>query len=61
MPETLLQQLSGTALDLDRLQEVVRAYAPIFEEISRLKDLDLKTTHPAVIFEPTAPYRVSAR
>ena len=53
----LLKRLSGTTLGTDRLREVVAAYESIFEEISRLKELDLRDVHPAVLFEPTAPYR----
>ncbi len=54
---TLLAQLSGTPLDSERLKAVLAAYAPILEEISRLRTLDLRDVHPAVIYEPTAPYR----
>jgi hypothetical protein len=53
----LLQRLSGTTLGAERLREVVAAYESIFEEISRLRELDLHDVHPAVLFEPTAPYR----
>ena len=53
----LLAQLSGTPLDSDRLRAVLAAYAPILEEIARLRTLDLRDVHPAVIYEPTAPYR----
>ena len=48
-------------LDLDlspeRLQEVLAGYRDIFAEIEKLRTLDLTDTHPAVVFEPTAPYR----
>jgi hypothetical protein len=48
-------------LDLDlpaeRLQEVLAAYRDILVEIDRLRTLDLTDVHPAVVFEPTAPYR----
>jgi hypothetical protein len=50
-------RLSGSPLDAQRLQEVLAAYAPILEEIARLRELDLQDVHPAVIFEPTAAYR----
>ena len=50
-------RLSGTPLDAQRLQEVLAAYAPILEQIARLRELDLQEVHPAVIFEPTAAYR----
>lgn len=54
---TLLAHLSGTPLDSERLQAVLAAYAPILEEIARLRTLDLREVHPAVIYDPTAPYR----
>lgn len=54
---TLLARLSGTPLDSERLQAVLAAYAPVLEEIARLRTLDLRDVHPAVIYEPTAPYR----
>jgi hypothetical protein len=53
----LLERLSGTTVGSERLREVVAEYAPIFEEISRLQELDLRDVHPAVLYEPTAPYR----
>lgn len=53
----LLAQLTGTPLDSPRLQVVLAAYAPILEEIARLRTLDLRDVHPAVVYEPTAPYR----
>ena len=53
----LLQRLSGSALGAERLQQVLRVYAPIFEEIARLRELDLQDVHPAVVYEPTAAYR----
>jgi hypothetical protein len=52
-----LIRLSGTPLDEKRLREVIAAYAPIHEEIIRLRKLDLSDVHPAVIFEPTAAWR----
>jgi hypothetical protein len=52
-----LVRLSGTTLGADRLREVIAAYAPIHEEIIRLRELDLSEVHPAVIFEPTAAWR----
>ena len=47
----------GVLLDWPRLQAVLAAYAPILEEIARLRTLDLRDVHPAVVYEPTAPYR----
>jgi hypothetical protein len=53
----LLEQLSGASLGNERLRQVVAAYAPILEEIARLRELDLRDLHPAVLYEPTAAYR----
>lgn len=47
----------GLDLPPERLQEVLTAYRAIGKEIARLRELDLTDTHPAIIFEPTAPYR----
>ena len=49
--------MSGTSLASERLRQVVAAYAPILEEIARLRELDLSDVHPAVLYEPTAAYR----
>lgn len=57
----LVARLAGSTLSPDRLAEVLKAYEPIFEEIAKLRALDLTDVHPAVIFEPTAPYRRSKR
>jgi hypothetical protein len=54
---TLLESCSGTTFGSERLQQVYAAYAPILEEIAKLRSLDLSDVHPAVVFEPTVPYR----
>ena len=43
----------------DRLSQNLESYAEILHEIRKLRDLDLTDVHPAVNFEPTAPYRKS--
>ncbi len=48
-------------LSLERLQEVLAGYRDIFAEIEKLRTLDLTDTHPAVVFEPTAPYRANKK
>lgn len=55
--QAVLAQLLGTPLDSERLQAVLAAYAPILEEIGKLRTLDLRDVHPAVVYEPTASYR----
>ena len=53
----ILRLLSGSPLSPQRLAELLAAYEPILAEIARLRTLDLRDVHPAVIFEPTAVYR----
>lgn len=52
------RDILGLDLPPARLQEVLTAYRAIAAEIARLRELDLTDTHPAIIFEPTAPYRL---
>ena len=49
--------LFGLDLSPERLQEVLAAYVNILAEIRKLRALDLTDVHPAIVFEPTAPYR----
>lgn len=53
----LIERLSGSTVGSARFLEILSEYESIFQEISRLRELDLQDIHPAVIFEPTAPYR----
>ncbi len=41
----------------ERLKLNLASYTEILEEIKKLRALDLTDVHPAIIFEPTAPYR----
>jgi hypothetical protein len=50
-------ELFGLDLAPERLQEVLAAYAGILAEVNKLRALDLTDVHPAIVFEPTAPYR----
>lgn len=49
--------LSGLDLPAERLLAVHSAFRPILDEIRKLRELELQSIHPAVIFEPTAVYR----
>lgn len=51
------RDLFGLDLPPERRQEVLEAFRAIHAEIQRLRALDLTDVHPAVVFEPTAPYR----
>lgn len=44
-------------VDDERLSHNLSAYRSILSEIQKLRALDLTDVHPAIIFEPTAPYR----
>lgn len=57
-PIDSIASLAGMSLDDERLQALLAAYAPILEEIAKLRELDLRDVHPAVVFEPTAAYRM---
>lgn len=57
-PEDPYRELLGLNLPPERLAEVLQAYADILGEIRKLRTLNLTDEHPAVIFEPTAPYRL---
>ena len=56
-PTPTMQDLLGTSLSDERFQEILAAFDDVLAEIRKLRSLDLTDVHPAVIFEPTAPYR----
>lgn len=45
----------------ERLADILASYTDILREIQKLRTLDLTAIHPAVVFEPTAPYRQSEK
>ncbi len=51
------RDILGLDLPPERLKELLAAYRTVATEIQRLRELDLTDVHPAIIFEPTAPYR----
>jgi hypothetical protein len=55
------EDVLGLDLPPERLHEVLAAYRDILAEIDKLRTLDLTDTHPAIVFEPTAPYRASGK
>ena len=55
--QVALQDLLGTRMTQQRLDENLAAFADVLAEIRKLRELDLTDVHPAVVFEPTAPYR----
>ncbi|MGQ9364899.1 hypothetical protein [Azospirillum sp. ST 5-10] len=56
-PLDAYRDVLGVALPPERLAADLRAYADILEAIRALRTLDLTDTHPAVVFDPTLPYR----
>jgi hypothetical protein len=55
--EALLREVLGIGPDGERLGENLAAYRVILEELKKLRSLDLSDIHPAVVFDPTLPYR----
>jgi hypothetical protein len=53
----LYRDILGLAVTPERAGENLVAFRDILAEIEKLRQLDLTDVHPAVIFEPTAPYR----
>jgi putative NADH-flavin reductase len=56
-PDDTLRDLLGLDLPPDRLAAVIAAYRDILSNLEALRALDLTDVHPAILFEPTAPYR----
>lgn len=51
----------GVDVAPERLHENLGAYRDILAEIVKLRSLDLTDVPPAVIFDPTAPYRLKGK
>ncbi len=56
-PLDLVRDVLGIDLPPEELAENLAAFARIFEEIQKLRELDLTDIHPSIVFDPTAPYR----
>jgi hypothetical protein len=50
------RDILGLELDKDRLEANLDAFAPILDEIRKLRELDLSETPPAVVFDPARGY-----
>jgi hypothetical protein len=55
--EALLREVLGIGPEGARLRENLAAYRAILKELKKLRSLDLSDIHPAVVFDPTLPYR----
>jgi len=51
------KDILGVDFAPERLAENLESFRSILDEIRKLRELDLTQVHPAIIFEPTAPYR----
>ena len=51
------RDILGVAFTPERMRENLGAFSDIRREIEKLRQLDLTDAHPAILFEPTAPYR----
>jgi hypothetical protein len=49
--------LLGVGPERERLAENLAAFRGILDEIRKLRTLDLADIHPAVVFDPSLPYR----
>jgi hypothetical protein len=49
--------LLGIGPECERLDENLAAYRSILDEIRKLRRLDLADIHPAIVFDPTLPYK----
>lgn len=56
-PLDLVRDVLGIDLPPEQLAENLATFARIFEEIQKLRELDLTDIHPSIVFDPTVPYR----
>ena len=59
MPDQRLdpfRDIMGVDFDAERLRETIEAFAPVLDEIRKLRSLDLSDVQPAVVFDPTQGY-----
>ena len=50
------RDIMGVDFDAARLDETLTAFAPVLDEIRKLRGLDLSQVHPAVVFDPAQGY-----
>lgn len=60
IPTDPYRDILGIEVTPERLEENLAAFEDIRREIVKLRQLDLTDVHPAIVFEPTAPYRKGA-
>ena len=53
----VLSQWMGVAFAEDRIHHNLTTYRSILGEISKLRELDLSSLHPAVIFDPARGFK----
>jgi hypothetical protein len=52
-----IKALLGIGPEAVRMPENLEAYRDILAEIQKLRALDLRDVHPAIVFDPMLPYR----
>jgi hypothetical protein len=57
LTEEQMLRLLGIGPERERLEANLAAFLPIFEELLKLRSLDLSEVHPAIVFDPFLPYR----
>ncbi len=50
------RDIMGVDFDAERLRENLEAFAPVLDEIRKLRGLDLSQVQPVVIFDPAQGY-----
>lgn len=53
----IILELFGIGPEAERLNENIAIYRELLHEIARLRALDMTDIHPAVVFDPSLPYR----
>lgn len=56
----LIRDVFGITLDPKRVEENLESFAEVLKEIEKLRALDLKDIHPAVVFRPNTDHLASS-
>ncbi len=56
----LIRDVFGITLPAERVADNLEAYAEILKEIEKLRALNLKDIHPAVVFKPNTDHLAAA-
>ena len=56
----LIRDVFGITLDPKRVEENLESFADVLKEIKKLRGLNLKDIHPAVVFKPNLDHLASS-